>query len=194
MERSNKVQNVLIVLLVVAVFAMSVGFATYSTNLVIRGTANFAAAKWDIHFNGYTAAANSVNNAIDPVLSTDNKTISFDVDLNPGEFYEFDVNAVNEGTFNAKLQSVTITPTLASTVGSGYYTFECTYNGTSCSDASILGSTLAKTTGTAAIHVKVAYPILPQENVSQYPPTDTEVTYSITFNYVDADAYENAAS
>ena len=62
MERSNKFQNVLIVMLTVAVVAMAVGFATYTANLQINGNATFSAAKWDVHFANYQETGNSTAN------------------------------------------------------------------------------------------------------------------------------------
>lgn len=190
MERSNKFQNILIICLLVAVVAMSVGFATYTTVLNITGTATFSAAKWDIHFENYTAGTGSQTNT-GTGLNATSDTLTFAVALDPGEFYDFTIDAVNDGTFDAKLQSVTISPSLAPTYGSGYYTFTCTYGGstTSCSDA--VGASLAKDGGSASIHVHIGYELLPQSAVSQYPTTasGTPVSYSIQFNYVDADAY-----
>ena len=190
MERSNKFQNVLIVMLTVAVVAMAVGFATYTANLQINGNATFAAAKWDIHFANYGTTGNS--DATITNVTTADTTITFDVALDPGKVYEFTVDAVNAGTFDAKLSSVTISPATASSVGTGYRTFEVWYDNTACSGttcSSAIGTTLAKNGGTKQIKVKVAYPLLEQSIVSQYPSTAETETYTISFKSVDADSY-----
>ena len=188
MERSNKFQNVLIVMLTVAVIAMAVGFATYTANLQINGTANFAAAKWDVHFANYAQTANTSAGADVDVNVTDTK-VDFEVNLDPGETYEFTIDAVNEGTFNAKLSSVTITPTLASTYGEGYYTYEVWYGNTVCDQtcSNALNSTLAKNGGSQTVKVKVSYPLLDQTDVGQYPATAQTKNCTVALNYVDAD-------
>lgn len=189
MERSNKFQNVLIVMLTVAVVAMAVGFATYTANLQINGNATFSAAKWDVHFENYQTTANSNATVTSANITTSDTKVEFNVSLDPGEVYEFTVDAVNKGTFDAKLSSVTINPAPASTYGTGYYTYEVWYNGTACTDASCtaaINSTLAKENGTATVKVKVAYPILEQTALGQYPAVATTNQYTVALNYVDA--------
>lgn len=190
MERSNKFQNVLIVMLTVAVVAMAVGFATYTANLQINGNATFAAAKWDVHFQNYQTTASTTANVTVGQLTTNDTKVEFDVALDPGEVYEFTVDVVNAGTFEAKLSSVTISPSIATTAGDSYYTYEVWYNGVACSGTTcpnntVIGTTLAAEQ-TAQVKVKVAYPILEQTALGNYPSTAQTKNYTVSLNYVDA--------
>ena len=54
MRRENYIQNVIIALLAITVLAMSIGYAAYTQQLNVNGTATFSKAKWDVHFDTST--------------------------------------------------------------------------------------------------------------------------------------------
>ena len=51
MRKESIVQNVVIVVLAIAVITMSVGYAALSQQLKVTGEATFKQAKWDVHFD-----------------------------------------------------------------------------------------------------------------------------------------------
>ena len=118
MEQKKRNNQLLVIgLLSIAILVMSVGFAAsaYTQTLYLGGEgANAAevtakAAKWDVHFdtNSYVESTGSVQATSTNIGLT---SMSYAVTLtNPGDFYEFTINVVNEGTFDATLSSITLT-------------------------------------------------------------------------------------
>ena len=107
-RRKNRKLLVLILLL-----AVTVGFALLSTQLDIFGTAGINKNTWDIHWD-----SDSINETEGSVTATtpahvtdaEEKNIDFAVDLElPGDFYEFTVDAINEGTIDGQIETIDVT-------------------------------------------------------------------------------------
>ena len=98
MERKKNGQIIAIVALAVAIVVMSVGFATYASTLNINGTTTVKANKWSVHFDDSTYDETTGSVAATTHTITDT-TASYTVTLTkPGDFYEFSVNVINDGT------------------------------------------------------------------------------------------------
>ena len=118
MEQKRNNQMVIIGLLAIAILVMSVGFAAsaYTERLYLGGEGGQGgaqvtakAAKWSVHFDttSYQETTGSVAAASKTIGQT---AMNYAVTLtNPGDFYEFTINVVNDGTFDAKLASITLT-------------------------------------------------------------------------------------
>lgn len=107
----NKKRN-RVFLLLILLLAISIGFAILSTTLKINGTAGIGKNIWKIYWDNVNdvvksegaVLAQNGGAAVDP---TDNTLVSFNVTLNqPGDFYEFQVDAVNAGTLDAMVEVV----------------------------------------------------------------------------------------
>ena len=130
----NRLQNLLQVrktlylvlcIAVVSVFTLSIAYAAMSTVLEIHGNSEVVASSWDIHLENAQVKSGSVA-ANAPVISG-NSTLAFEVELNtPGEFYEFTVDVVNEGSIDAMIDSVVKTPELTSAQAK-YIKYEISY-------------------------------------------------------------------
>ena len=187
MEGNKKGQLLLIVALVVAVVAMSVGFAatSYTRTLEIEGnTVTAKGAKWDIHFDttsyhettgtGYVAASDH---------TLDGTTLTYEVTLEPGQTYETTVTVKNEGTFDANLTSITLAG--LSSDQAKYINYSIFYNGTEyTASTNGLAIALAKTSGTATVKVRVEY-YLP-DAATDLPSSDVELTLTSSLNYTQA--------
>lgn len=187
MRQERGIQTTVIAVLAVAILVMSVGFAAYSQNLNINGTATFTAAKWSVHFDtaSYAETANSTAHpATAPSPTTTDMTYTVTLPK-PGEKYEFTIDVVNEGTMDAALKSITITPSPSPVPA--YVSHTVNYNGTdyTATDASITGVTLPKQTGsTPGRHtVKVTVEYLEPADASALPQTDQTVTFNVTLGY-----------
>ena len=83
-----------------------VGFSVLTSNLNITGTASVSGNKWSIYFDNIQVANGSVEATI-PRIDTSKTSVDFSVTLEkPGDFYEFTVDAVNDGTLDAMVESV----------------------------------------------------------------------------------------
>ena len=192
MERQKNTQTIIIGVLAVAVLMMSVGFAAtaYTQNLNINGSnATIKAAKWSVHFDEdaskYAESTGSVAATTHSVTGT---TFTFDVTLaKPGDFYEATVHAVNDGTFNAALQSITMGGVSAEQAK--FVSYSITYNnGTTytATNDSITGITLPATNGDHPVKVRVEY--LQPADENDLPTTaDVPLTLTATLNYEQAD-------
>lgn len=104
-------RNIVILMLCFIILAMSVGFAVLSTALDISGTAVVKTNSWDVHFENLgTAITKGAPTVIEaPALDTNSTTLMYEITLNqPGDSYTFTVDVVNDGTINAKLNSITL--------------------------------------------------------------------------------------
>ena len=98
-------------LLLLLVVGLSVGYALLRTNLTINGTSKIKGNTWDIHFENLIVSTGSVELSTDDVaaaIGSNTTEVSYTVTLSqPGDFYEFEVDAVNAGSIDGMVESVT---------------------------------------------------------------------------------------
>lgn len=91
-----------------SILFISVGFAYLSSQLNIIGNATLSASSWDVHFENLVVTAGSATTPT--ITGTNNTAVDYVVDLDfPGDFLEFRVDAVNEGSIDTMIKSVTNT-------------------------------------------------------------------------------------
>lgn len=114
MKRKREFQNIAIVVLGLAIIIMSIGYAAYSTPMSITGNTTIQRASWDVKFNNPTTitTTTSVSDTLVTGPTITNATaLTFGVTLKVGETYDFTVDVVNAGTFDAKLDTYSLTGT-----------------------------------------------------------------------------------
>ena len=86
---------------------MTVGFAALNTTLQLIGTLNISRTTWDIHWENPTKVG-GVNATQEVHLKqNDNTTVEYQVKLtNPGDYYEFTVDAKNDGTIDGMITNI----------------------------------------------------------------------------------------
>ena len=98
-------------IVIISVLTLTVVYAALSTTLNITGNAEVTAASWDIYLNNIKLNSSSATTT-SPTISN-KTTASFSTTLTePGDFYEFTVDVINNGTIDAMIDSVTKTPTV----------------------------------------------------------------------------------
>ena len=174
-ERNGK--NLLILALLIVVVSMSVGFALLSTTLNINGTAKVKSSTWDVHFNNLNVKTGSVsgdNVATAATISSTNTTlVSYEVTLaKPGDYYEFTVDVVNDGSLDALVSAQPILGGVNSDQDK-YVNYSITYDdGTAISANDTLDAGVTKT-----YKVRVEY----DSNVSSVDLPTTDQNLSLTF-------------
>ena len=107
--KKNK-QRFAVILLLVLLVSISIGYAILQSNLNITGTAGIDNAKWDIHWQNVQVTSGSVsgsNVTTPPTIDGSKTTVSYNIRLDkPGDFYEFTVEAINDGTIDGMITSV----------------------------------------------------------------------------------------
>ena len=103
----NRRKNKKINLLLLVILGPTLGFALLSTTLKINGTAGIKSNTWSIHWvkNSITETDGSVT-ATTKADTTDsaNQVIEFTAEFElPGDYYEFTVDAINEGSIDGTI-------------------------------------------------------------------------------------------
>lgn len=102
----NRRKNVIIGILLLAIGAMTIGYAALARQLNIDGTANINAS-WEIVFTGINEGTmNGATTVGTP--SVNGTSATFEVDLEyPGATATYDIVVENRGTIDAVLESIT---------------------------------------------------------------------------------------
>ena len=175
----------LISILLVLVMLISVGYALLSTTLTIDGTVNVAATSWKIYFTNVQPTTGSVTPTTAPTTEgTTTTEITWEVDLEePGDFYEFTVDAVNAGTIDAMINTATADIVTSSLTAkqSEYVSYSITYSdGAPVEQYDRLA---ANSTETLKIRVEFKEDVDPED----LPETDQEIIITYAADYVQAD-------
>ena len=101
-RRISKLSLVLVLLLI------SVGFAFLSATLGIMGNSKILGSTFSVHWDDTSIEESGVTPTRGAVVTdTDKKIIEFSTELAlPGDYYEFTVDAVNDGKINSKIASI----------------------------------------------------------------------------------------
>ncbi|MDO4996315.1 MAG: DUF6273 domain-containing protein [Bacilli bacterium] len=104
MNKINNKRNVIIVLLLL----ISIGFAYLSTTLNIAGSSIVHGNKWQVIWDDTSVDVISGSVTADtPTVDNNKTTVSYDITLNsPGDYYEFSVDAFNNGTIDAMVDTI----------------------------------------------------------------------------------------
>ena len=109
--RDRKVLYMILGIVMISVLTLTVVYATLSTTLNINGNAEVSAASWDIHLDNVQLNSSSANTTAPTI--TNSTTATFSTTLSkPGDFYEFTIDVVNDGSIDAMIDSVTKSPEL----------------------------------------------------------------------------------
>ena len=93
-----------ILILAIVLLFITIGFALLTSSFNIKGTSTVVNSVWDIHFDNLVPTPGSVTPDVEATIDSDGLIINYTVTLDkPGDFYEFTVDVVNEGTIDAKL-------------------------------------------------------------------------------------------
>ena len=93
------------IILILLILGLGIGYSYLNTDLAINGTANINSANWNVYWNNVQVTDGSVE-AATPTISN-KTTVNFNVTLaEPGDYYEFTVDAVNAGTLDAMIDTM----------------------------------------------------------------------------------------
>ena len=106
----NKGRNIIIGTLLAAILIMAVGYALLSQSLTINGTANIT-SNWDVKITNITAGTPTGSATNVSPASFGGTSATFNVNLvKPGDKMVYQITVSNEGTLNAKLTGMTVSP------------------------------------------------------------------------------------
>ena len=166
----HKEKNLLILGLLAIVVIMGVGYAAFSTQLNINGTASID-SRWDVHIKSITAGS-PVGSAKDTGASVaeGNLTATFGTELTaPGDSVTYTVVVENTGTLDAKLSALT---------------FNQTNNGTGTTAET--GDAVEDNTGSGYEGnnaIVYSYDGIEEGNVLKHDAGQNEATFTVTVAY-----------
>ena len=175
----NKKQIYMIVIFVSA-FVIGIGYALLNSTLNITGNTKVKENSWDVHFENFSPKSGSVT-ATSAGIDTNKTSVNYTVTLQkPGDFYEFEVDAVNKGSIDAMINTISNTGLTAAQ--KKYMTYSVSYSdGTEIAEK----QELPAKTGKETIKVRVEYK--KDITASDLPETNQTLTLTFSVNYVQAD-------
>lgn len=177
-ELNRKTLSIILCIVLISVFSLTIAYAALSVTLNITGTAEISDASWNIRFDNIKV--NSASVEITPKI-TNNTTLTFSASLvEPGDFYKFNVDIVNDGTIDAMIDSIITTPELT-TEQKKYLRYEVEYtDGNSISTKQILKSKEIRT-------ISVLFSFRTDIPTSDLPTSSTNFDVQIQLVYYQAD-------
>ena len=173
-----KMRNIRKVLLLSIILVITIGFAVISSNLKVNGLFRFSSNEWNVFLENAIVENGSVTTNA-PSISSDKLSATFSVTLKePGDYYQFLIDATNESTLDAMISGVTIS---GLEDVSDY--LECTvtyYDGSAIEVNDILYKHFSNT-----FKVTLEYKDIV---LSQIPTTDLTPTVTVSINYRQANS------
>ena len=175
---NRKVLSLTLCIILISVFTLTIAYAALSVTLNIVGSAEISDASWNIKFSNIKV--NSASVSISPKI-TNNTTLTFSANLeNPGDFYKFTVDIVNDGSIDAMIDSIIKTPELT-TEQKKYLRYEVKYSdGQDISTKQILKAKETKT-------ISVLFSFRNDIPVSDLPTTSSNFNVKLQLAYYQSD-------
>ena len=165
-----RTKNKIVIIMCCLMFVMVIGYAAFSTNLNINGTANIAST-WKVEFTSIEEVSKSSGVTVKTAPTASGTMATFDVAFtSPGDSIEYDITIKNNGTLDAVIDSIKTTNT-----GSDAIKFEVS--------GVTEGDTLAKQ-ATTKVKVKISY-----DSSVTTQPTSLSRTLTLNIIYVQNVSY-----
>jgi len=177
-------KNRKIVFIILLIMIISIGFSVISATLSITGNSTIARNTWDVHFENVQVKSGSVTSPT-PVISNNDTQVTYNVTLNmPGDYYEFTVDAVNEGTIDAMIQ--TFSNTGLTEAQEKYLSYSIKY----ADGIDVANKHLLAHGSTETYKVRVEYRT--DLEATDLPGSDQTIslTFSVTYEQADSSAVE----
>ena len=179
MKKLDRKKQMYIAVIFTVALLIGVGYAFLTSNLNITGNTNIKGNSWDVHFENFTPKSGSVT-ATSAGINTGGTAVNYTVTLQkPGDFYEFNVDAVNDGSIDAMIS--TVSNTGLTSAQARYMTYSVAYSdGTEVAQKQALSAGSSET-----FKVRVEYK--KDITASDLPSTEQQITLTFSVQYVQAD-------
>ena len=181
MKRRKNRKKYYFLILFIALFGISFGYATLNSTLIITGTSAIQKNTWDIHFENLKITKGSVTATTEPTITESNRISNFTFVLDKrGDFYEFTVDIENSGSLDAMIDSIEKTPALTSEQQK-YLIYTITYE----NDEEIKKNHLIKINEFVRIKVRVEF----KNDITAFDLPQTQQVLNLGFhiNYIQAE-------
>ena len=158
---------------------VGIGYAYVKRTLNINNNTKISSLSWDIHFENLNVTDGSIEPLTESTISQDKMSITSVLDFkNDGEFYEYTVDVVNNGTINAMIESVeglTLTEEQAK-----YFDYSATYS----DGLAIANNQFLKGKTKETIKVRIA--LKDGLTITDLPTNALDIKFTFKLNYVQA--------
>ena len=187
--RYNKRRFRTAIMIFVLLLCMSIGYSYLLTTLNIEGTSNIKANTWDVHWENVNVKSGSVTGDQVPIAAhvmSDTTQVEYSVILkNPGEYYEFTVDAKNAGSLDAMVSIVDTKFYESNGVTQislpNYLEYEFIYSdGVNIGENHLLPANSSKT-------LKMTLKFKEDLDESELPSTDKTIVIRQSITYIQAD-------
>lgn len=179
----KKVLYIILAILIISISSLTLVYAALSVTLNIVGTADISAASWDVHLDNVNVNTQSVSGTAPTITGGTTATFSTKLDV-PGDFYEFTIDVINDGTIDAMIESIVKTPTLT-TAQAKYLTYEIEYqNGESINTRQLVEKN-------SFVRLKVRIEFRKDVTADVLPSTAETLNLSFTVVYTQSDGTGN---
>ena len=178
-SRDRKTLYMILSIVMISILTLTVVYAALSTTLNISGNAEVSAANWDIYLDNVQLNSNSATTNV-PTISN-KTTASFSTTLSkPGDFYEFTIDVVNNGSIDAMIDGITKTPDLSDNQKK-YLNYIVEYQ----NGEAINTKQLVSKNSYVRLKVKIEY----RKDISSndLPITSETLNLAFTVNYIQSD-------
>ena len=184
--KDRKVLYMILGIIFISVFTLTVAYAALNAVLNISGSAQVSSAEWDVHFDNVKVTNGSVSGDVPRITSA--TTVTFSTVLNmPGDFYEFTIDVVNDGSIDAMIENITKTPTLTSEQAK-YLKYDITYqNGESITTRQLVEKN-------SFVRLKVRLEYRSDVTSSDLPKTSETLTLGLKLDYIQSDGSGSVVS
>ena len=184
MNNKKKKMSLMIVLLLITF--LEIGYAAIVSNLEIKGYSQIKSSSFDVHFENMIIKSGSVEAITNATIESTNRTrIDYSVIFEkPGDFYEFTVDVVNDGSLDAMVETVTskMNNTIIDNNLPNYLEYNVTYeDGIAIANNHMLNAGKIET-----YKVRVAYST--NINPDDLPTTASTLNFSFGVNYIQKDS------
>ena len=180
--RFNSKTNSMVLFLFSMILLLGVGYAYLNTSVTVQGAGKVTSSSWDVHFENVVVNEKSSNSLEGNPLPTiiDDSTVTFNVGLeSPGEFYEFSLDVVNNGTIDAMIDDIIVSPELT-VEQQKMFRYEIKYdNGINLEKYQSLKSGEKK-------NIKILFKYNEMLDYVEYSEENQSFEFSITIKYVQA--------
>ena len=178
-----------IILFLTLLLVITVGYALLSQQLDINGTSKIKKTTWSIIWDNVQVNSNSVSGAsvtqAAQITNTEKTLVEYSITLSePGEFYEFTVDAKNEGTIDGMVNTVSNKVYESNGTTERQLPAYLTYSVTYSDGKTIEPKQLLKAGTTEKYKVRVEFKDV---EASQLPSSEETIKFKFEVEYVQAD-------
>ena len=178
-SRDRKTLYMILSIVLISIFSLTIVYAALSATLNIQGNVEVVASSWDIHLDNVKVTSGSVSGSAPAITSPTTATFSTAL-TTPGDFYEFTIDVVNDGSIDAMIDGVSKTPTLT-TEQAKYLKYEVEYqNGESINTKQLVSKN-------SFVRLKVRVEFRKDITASDLPTTSETLNLAFTVNYIQSD-------